>query len=88
MQCSVAQSVTGLLLLLLLCTLGKNDDLEYYICEAGDALGVTKKLKDGQETDAKAILEVFVVLSVVWQFVVLTVCLLFVSVHIQTNSTI
>eukprot|EP01012_Entosiphon_sulcatum_P048512 TRINITY_DN669_c0_g1_i1.p1 TRINITY_DN669_c0_g1~~TRINITY_DN669_c0_g1_i1.p1 ORF type:complete len:474 (-),score=112.31 TRINITY_DN669_c0_g1_i1:135-1556(-) len=34
-----------------------NDDLEYYICEAGEALGVTKKLKTDQRDDAKAILE-------------------------------
>ena len=34
----------------------ENDDLEYYICEAGEALGVTKKLKD-QRGDAKTILE-------------------------------
>eukprot|EP01006_Ploeotia_vitrea_P035671 TRINITY_DN65922_c4_g1_i1.p1 TRINITY_DN65922_c4_g1~~TRINITY_DN65922_c4_g1_i1.p1 ORF type:complete len:475 (+),score=46.02 TRINITY_DN65922_c4_g1_i1:75-1499(+) len=34
-----------------------NDDLEYYICEGGEALGVTKKLKSEQQDDAKAILE-------------------------------
>eukprot|EP01006_Ploeotia_vitrea_P007846 TRINITY_DN18323_c0_g1_i1.p1 TRINITY_DN18323_c0_g1~~TRINITY_DN18323_c0_g1_i1.p1 ORF type:complete len:473 (+),score=50.19 TRINITY_DN18323_c0_g1_i1:69-1487(+) len=34
-----------------------NDDLEYYICEGGEALGVTKKLKTDQQDDAKAILE-------------------------------
>eukprot|EP00667_Euglena_gracilis_P009286 EG_transcript_9433 len=35
----------------------ENDDLEYYICEAGEALGVTKKLKKDQADNAKAILE-------------------------------
>uniref|UniRef100_A0A7S1N3G7 Uncharacterized protein n=1 Tax=Eutreptiella gymnastica TaxID=73025 RepID=A0A7S1N3G7_9EUGL len=35
----------------------ENDDLEYYICEAGEALGVTKKLKSEQRDDAKTILE-------------------------------
>lgn len=35
----------------------ENDDLEYYICEAGEALGVSKKLKKDQSDNAKAILE-------------------------------
>eukprot|EP00906_Rhabdomonas_costata_P003986 RCo005980 len=35
----------------------ENEDLEYYVCEAGEALGVTKKLKAEQRDDAKAILE-------------------------------
>jgi intraflagellar transport protein 52 len=35
----------------------ENDDLQYYICEAGEALGVTKKLKAEQRDDAKIILE-------------------------------
>jgi len=35
----------------------ENDDLEYYIREAGEALGVTKQVKRGHAENAKAILE-------------------------------